>query len=107
MGTSVAAVTEFGESALFRVHGRHHVNKGDLAFNPGIWLGRETDTSEHPVGTSAGVLKSRSIRRFAPSERLQLKLFKEFKGVPWNPRGDGKFDPSFICGGPDYASALP
>ena len=101
---SALAVTEFGETVLFRVHGRHHVNKADAAFNPGIWLGRETDSGEHLIGTSSGAAKTRSIRRLAPSERWQTEIFSAFKGVPWNPRLDGKFEPSFIFGGPSNLS---
>ena len=81
-------------------HGRHNVAKANTAFNPGTWLGRETDSSEHIIGTSTRVLKTRSIRRGSPSKRWQVEIFQSLKRVPWDLRGDGRFDPTFFFSQP-------
>ena len=52
----------------------------------GMWLGRASDINEHLMGTSRGLVKSRTIKRVIPAENWNRDIFDTFAGRPWNPR---------------------
>ena len=81
----------------FKAQRKHDVAKAEPAFAKGVWLGRDSDSSEHLIATSRGIIKSRTIQRAIPSEKWTRERFDTFNGYPWNPKGDGAFDPSFFC----------
>ena len=90
-------VCQFGEAIHFkRNQPAHMVQKLELHWNPGIWLGRCTGSNEHIVGTSSRVYKTRSVRRMPESRHWQTELLQSVKGTPSAPRGDGREDPSFL-----------
>ena len=48
-------------------------------------MGIREESGETFVGTEDGVIKTRSIRRKAGSERWNKDLFNSIKGTPWEP----------------------
>ena len=68
-------IAEFGEARYFKAHGRHHVAKADSSFTKGMWIGRDSNSSEHLIATSHGVAKARTIQRVIPSEKWNRELF--------------------------------
>ncbi|MCP4192560.1 MAG: hypothetical protein GY768_18250, partial [Planctomycetaceae bacterium] len=87
---------EFAEQVLFRIPQRGPRRKFEDVWFPGLWLGRDPDSSEIMIGTSTGVFKVRSIRRRLLENRFQRQLFEAFKAVPWDHRQDGRFYPQFV-----------
>ena len=61
-----------------------------------MWLGRGSDSSEHLIATSHGVIKSRTINKVIPSEKWNRDVFDTFTGYPWTTKGDGSFDLSLL-----------
>ena len=59
-----------------------HVLKLKEKWGFGIWLGRDTQSDAHIIGTRQGVLTARSIRRLAPSERHDKQLLLAMQGKP-------------------------
>ncbi|CAE7439381.1 RE2 [Symbiodinium natans] len=81
-----ALVAEFtSEVVHFRKIGKFP--KSDAAWEEGLWLGRDTESNQHFVGTPQGVIKIRSLRRRPPSEQLDLALVQSLTATPWDPRG--------------------
>ena len=72
---SMFGIAEFGEATYFKAHGRHHVAKADSSFTKGMWIGRDSNSSEHLIATSHGVVKARTIQRVIPSEKWNRELF--------------------------------
>ena len=90
-------VCQFGEAVHFKKNQPAHlVQKLELHWTPGIWLGRCTGSNEHIVGTSSRVYKTRSVRRMPESRQWQTELLQSVKGTPSAPRGDGREDPTFL-----------
>ena len=58
--------------------------KADSAWKPGVWLGKETHSDEHVIGTEAGVISTRTIRRLPLDRQRQLMLVERMKGTPWD-----------------------
>ena len=79
------AVCTFGETILFK--NPSHNFKASSAWERGIWLGKDTESEEHIVGTKDGVKKCRTIRRLVPSEQHDAELFKSINAKPWDPKG--------------------
>jgi hypothetical protein len=61
--------------------------KLELAWTPGVWLGRTTDSNEHLVGTANGVLRTRTVRRRPKDKRFDKTIFESFIGSPWDLKG--------------------
>ncbi|MCP4195181.1 MAG: hypothetical protein GY768_31660, partial [Planctomycetaceae bacterium] len=70
---------ESAEQVLFRIPQRGPRRKFEDVWFPGIWLGRDPDSSEILIGTSTGVFKVRSIRRRLQENRFQVALLESFK----------------------------
>jgi hypothetical protein len=87
---------ELAEKVHYRLHGKHNITKGHPSYQTGLWLGRDTESGEHIIATKYSVVNARSIRRYSTDERFDLQLLKSLKAVPWDIRGTGTFDPSFI-----------
>ena len=58
-------------------------NKLELTWLEGLWLGRDSRTSEHLVGTPTGVTRSRVIRRKVADRRWDLHRFDKMTWTPW------------------------
>ena len=51
----------------------------------GVWLGRDTLSDEHLVGTAAGVMRSRAIRLLQEPARWVPAAMKAMLFTPWSP----------------------
>ena len=51
----------------------------------GLWLGRDTLSDEHLIGTAAGVMRSRSVRRLQEPARWVPAALKAMLFKPWLP----------------------
>jgi len=71
-----------GEAVACRRPGAN-VNKLESAWLEGIWIGRDTRTDEHFVGTPGGLVRSRAIKRRTEEKRWDLGLFQAMKWTPW------------------------
>jgi len=61
----------------------------------GIWIGRCTETDESMVLTHSGVQRSRTIKRVPLEEQKDFTILQNVKGLPWDPKQSGAYDPSF------------
>jgi hypothetical protein len=52
----------------------------------GVWLGKLGRDDSHVIGTSAGAIAVRSIRRLPEEAQIDNELMSEMKGIPWQPR---------------------
>eukprot|EP00435_Cladocopium_sp_Y103_P039651 s2889_g10.t1 len=52
----------------------------------GVWLGKLDRDDSHVIGTSAGAIAVRSIRRLPRESQTDKELMSEMKGIPWQPR---------------------
>ena len=50
-----------------------------------MWLGRDTLTDEHLIGTAAGVVRSRAVRRLQDSVRWVSDALQAMTYTPWAP----------------------
>ena len=77
---------EFGEAIMLMRANTKGKDKFDSRWEQGVWLGIREDSGESIIGTSAGVIKARTIgRREIAAERWNIQLFYGFKGAPWQP----------------------
>ena len=83
----------FGETVLFR---KPHTVKGQPAFIPGIWLGKDTESDQHFCADGSGVFKTRTVKRFPPSKQSDLLLLQAVKARPWDPLGAKHETDSFV-----------
>ena len=83
----------FGETVLFR---KPHTVKGQPAFIPGIWLGKDTESDQHFCADGSGVFKTRTVKRFPPSKQCDLLLLQAVKARPWDPLGAKHETDSFV-----------
>ena len=51
----------------------------------GLWLGRDTLSNEHLVGTAAGVMRSRAVRRLQEPARWVPAAMNAMLFTPWSP----------------------
>ena len=51
----------------------------------GLWLGRDTLSDEHLIGTAAGVMRSRVVRRLQEPARWVLAALNAMLFAPWSP----------------------
>ena len=57
-------------------------NKAETERFQGVWLGPATGGSETLIGTSKGVVKASSIKRFGMSERWDVNAIVDMKRDP-------------------------
>ena len=70
----------FGEKCIFFRPSRH---KGDLQWDRGLWIGINERNGAHILGTPAGVVESRSVRRLPDGEQWDAEMVVSMKGLPW------------------------
>ena len=63
--------------------------KLDSMTSMGVWLGKSLVSDEHIIGTPSGIRKCRSCYRRPEKQRWEKSILDSFKGVPWQPKGDG------------------
>ena len=78
-------ICSFGEPAYFKVSASRHAKLKSSWFR-GVWLGKDSVTNDHLVGSSTGeVLRVRTIRRNLGTSQWQLAPLLEVKGTPDSP----------------------
>ena len=77
----------FGESIMFLPSAKRDA-KFEERWKIGIFLGVLEKSSEMLVGFDQRVIRARSIKRRAPSERADATMLLSIKGVPWAPTPD-------------------
>ena len=65
---------EFGETIQYMLPAVKSLPKLEQRFMPGIWLGKDTATSEHIIGITNKVIRSRTIRRQPKPEKYNQQL---------------------------------
>jgi len=79
-------LVEFGECVWYLKPKSKGKEKFETRWGTGVWLGIREESGEIFIGTAAGVLKVRSVRRkSSPEEKWNAELFKSLVGVPWEP----------------------
>ena len=77
---------EFGEGAMAMVPGEPKSMDRRDRWIEGIWLGIHEESGEVYIGTEDGIVKVRTIKRFAKEEeRWGRKRLDRIKGTPWEP----------------------
>ena len=60
-------------------------HKAETEWFQGVWLGPATSSSETLIGTTKGVVKASTIKRFGVSERWDVNAIVDMKGTPQRP----------------------
>ena len=87
------AICSFGE--VVQCKHTPAVSKFESCWFKGIWIGRCTETDESMVLTPSGVQRSRTIKRVPLEEQKDFTILQNVKGLPWDPKQSGSYDPSF------------
>ena len=82
-----AIVVPMGEKVWYKQLGdggdRRH--KAETEWFQGVWLGPATNSSETLIGTTKGVVKASTIKRFGASERWDVNAIIDMKCTPQRP----------------------
>ena len=65
--------------------GGNRRNKAETEWFQGVWLGPATGSSETLIGTTKGVIKASSIKRFGMTERWDVNAIIDMEGTPQRP----------------------
>jgi hypothetical protein len=87
------AICSFAEVVQCKNHPA--ASKYESCWFKGIWVGRCTETDESLVLTHSGVQRSRTIKRVPSEEQKDFTILQNVKGLPWDPKQSGVYDPSF------------
>ena len=71
-----------GELVLARRPGAH-LQKSQTQFVYGCWLGRDSHTDEHIVGSKAGVFRTRTVRRLTEDRSWSAEAVADMEWTPW------------------------
>ena len=77
-------ILRLGAQVLSRKPGAN-VNQLLQPWVTGLWLGRDTLSDEHLIGTAAGVMRSRAVRRLQDSIRWVPEALRAMIDTPWAP----------------------
>ena len=73
----------FGEHCICRRPGAQ-LNKLDIHWLRGIWLGRDAKTDEHFIGTEGAIVRARAVRRVVEPEQWQKERVEAMIWTPWH-----------------------
>ena len=77
-------ILPLGEQVLARRPGAN-VNQLVQPWVTGLWLGRDTLNDKHLIGTAAGVMRSRAVRRLQETARWVPAALNVMLFTPWSP----------------------
>ena len=77
-------ILPLGEQVLARRPGAT-VNQLLQPWVPGFWLGRDKHSDEHLMGTAAGIMRRRAVRRLQEPARWVPESLKAVLFAPWSP----------------------
>ena len=80
--TYAQTVLPFGELVLARRPGAH-LQKSQMQFVYGCWLGSDSHTDEHIVGSKAGVFRTRTVRRLTEDRSWSTEAVADMEWTPW------------------------
>ena len=83
--TYAQPVLPFGDLFLARRPGAHF-QKSQTQFVYGCWLGRDSHTDEHIVGSKAGVFRTRTVRRLTEDRSWSAEAVADRNGRRGRPR---------------------
>ena len=72
----------FGECCICRRPGAQ-LNKLEIHWLHGIWLGRDSKTDEHFIGTEGGIVRARAVRRMIESQQWIKERVLAMEWTPW------------------------
>ena len=58
---SMIGITEW-KTVYFKAQGKQDVANTESAFAKGMWLGKDSDSNEHLIASSRGIIKSRTMK---------------------------------------------
>ena len=61
-------------------------NKLNRKWFKGIWLGKLERDDSNVIGTEAGAIAVRSVRRLPPANQIDAEIMSKIKGLPWRPK---------------------
>ena len=90
---------EFGEKVLYMPLRTGGGRQQDLEprFRFGLFLGVIAGTQESVIGTPAGAVKARSIRRLVDKDKWDSLLLDTLVCTPWSPKGLGDQDQEVLA----------
>ena len=77
-------ICRFGEAVMGKTPMTD--NKLNRRWLKGIWLGKLERDDSHIIGTSAGAVAVRTVRRLPEAGQTDAQLLNEMRGVPWQPK---------------------
>ena len=80
--TYAQLVLPFGKLVLARRPGTH-LQQSQTQFVYGCWLGRESHTDEHTVGSKARVFRTRTVRRLTEDRSWSTEAVADMEWTPW------------------------
>ena len=83
------------------------INRLESAWLEGIWLGRDSKTDEHLIGTPNGMVRSRALKRRVERRRWDINLLNAMVWDPWNPTPVTKGKPLKVRSGREPILARP
>ena len=87
-------ILPLGEQVLARRPGAN-VNQLLQPWVTGLWLGRDTLSDEHLIGTAAGVMRSRAVHRLQEPARWVPAALNAMLFTPWPPHFESSRPSSF------------
>ena len=79
-------VMELGEVVQFvPLRAEARADKFDAKLREGIWLGLDSRTDEHIIGTSYGIYRAGAIKGVHEDRRCSATKALEVIGMPWDP----------------------
>ena len=98
--TYAQPVLPFGELVLARRPGAH-LQKSQTQFVYGWWLGRDSHTDEHIVGSKAGVFRTRTVRRLTEDRSWSTEAVADMEWTPWKTASTTRGRPLLLERGPN------
>ena len=77
-------ILPLGEQVLARRPGAN-ANQARQPWVTGLWLGRGALSDEHLIGTAAGVMRSKAVRRLQEPARCLPAALNAMLFTPWSP----------------------
>ena len=76
---------EFGETIQYMIPHYKRMPKLESRFYKGIWLGKDTMTSESIIGIQGKIIRTRTIRRQIEPDKYDRQLMDIINAPPWTP----------------------
>ena len=99
-------VLEFGEMVQFiPFKNESRTDKFDAKLREGVWLGLDSRTDDHTIGTSYGIYRASTVKGFPEDNRWCMTKVLEVIGMPWEPTPNVEAEDAARVPNPDAADA--